>query len=179
MATDIDEDETENQEPSDDAGASDALAKRQREEETLDDGVPAQQLGVQRYVHAAFFACGVLFAFLAGKVLTSIWNTLADKSWATRAVPQLLRYPEEQRESFGLAGGAVLGAIVVIQVFRRPTVRRWADEVAQELSKVTWPNREMVVNGTLVVVLTSAIATTYVAVLDRFWGFLTNLVYGA
>jgi hypothetical protein len=34
-------------------------------------------------------------------------------------------------------------------------------------------------NGTLVVVVASMVATVYVAILDRFWGFLTTLVYGA
>jgi preprotein translocase subunit SecE len=66
----------------------------------------------------------------------------------------------------------------LIQSYRKPAIRGWADEVAAELGKVTWPNRETVVNGTLVVVIASAIATVYVAVLDRFWGFLTTLVYG-
>jgi preprotein translocase subunit SecE len=51
--------------------------------------------------------------------------------------------------------------------------------VAGELSKVTWPNRETVTNGTIVVVIASMIATAYVALLDKFWGFVTNLVYGA
>ena len=34
-------------------------------------------------------------------------------------------------------------------------------------------------NGTVVVLVATAIATAYVALLDRFWGFLTHLVYGA
>ena len=55
----------------------------------------------------------------------------------------------------------------------------WADAVAGELSRVTWPTRDIVLNGTLVVVVASAIATVYVTILDRFWSFLTNLVYGA
>jgi preprotein translocase subunit SecE len=78
-----------------------------------------------------------------------------------------------------LVAGAVIGTASVIQVYRKEAIRRWADEVAAELAKVSWPNRETVVNGTLVVVLASAIATVYVAILDRFWSFLTTLVYGA
>jgi preprotein translocase subunit SecE len=33
-------------------------------------------------------------------------------------------------------------------------------------------------NGTVVVVIASSIATVYVTVLDRFWSFVTTLVYG-
>jgi preprotein translocase subunit SecE len=90
----------------------------------------------------------------------------------------LISYPEEDREGFTLAFGAIVGAVVTIQLFRSRGVRQWADEVAAELAKVTWPNRETVINGTLVVVIATTVGTLYVAVLDRFWGFLTNLVYG-
>lgn len=141
-------------------------------------GFVPTELGVRRYVHAAFFAAAIILAFLCGKVLALIWNTLADWSTAVRAVPQLVSYPEEEREGFTLAIGALIGALSIIQVYRRESIRVWADEVAAELSKVTWPNREAVVNGTLVVVIATTIAAGYVAVLDRFWGFLTNLVYG-
>jgi preprotein translocase subunit SecE len=67
----------------------------------------------------------------------------------------------------------------VIQAYRKERVRGYADAVAGELARVTWPTRETVLNGTIVVVLASAIATVYVTILDRLWSFLTTLVYGA
>lgn len=143
------------------------------------DEVATTQLGSQRYVHAAFFVAGILLAYVSGKVLSATWSHLADWSPAVRAVPMLVSLPEDERDSLTLAAGAVVGTVAVIQVYRKETIRRWADEVAAELTKVSWPNRETVVNGTLVVVLASAIATVYVAILDRFWSFLTTLVYGA
>jgi len=140
--------------------------------------VATTQLGTQRYVHAAFFAAGILIAYVASKMLGAAWSHLADWTPAARAVPQLVSVPEDSREELTLAAGAVIGVASVVQVYRREAIRHWADDVASELGKVTWPNREMVVNGTLVVVLASAIATVYVAILDRFWSFLTTLVYG-
>jgi preprotein translocase subunit SecE len=136
------------------------------------------QLGMERYVHAAFFAAGVLLAYLSSKILSAAWSYLADWAPAARAVPQLVGYPEEQRDSFTLAVGAVLGILVVFLAYRKAGVRTWAEEVTTELGKVSWPNRETVVNGTIVVVIASTIATVYVAVLDKLWGFVTNLVYG-
>ena len=53
------------------------------------------------------------------------------------------------------------------------------NDVAAELTRVTWPTRETVMNGTLVVVVASTVATVYVAILDKFGGFVTTLVYGA
>jgi preprotein translocase subunit SecE len=151
--------------------------------EPAESGTPevqgVQQLGTARYVHAAFFAVGILAAFIGSKVLGGAWARLTDWPAAVHAVPQLIAYSEEQRDTYTMVGGAVLGAVGVIQAYRNEGVRRWADEVAAELSKVTWPNREAVMNGTLVVIIASAIATVYVAILDRFWSFLTTLVYKA
>ncbi|HET9955954.1 MAG TPA: preprotein translocase subunit SecE [Polyangiaceae bacterium] len=145
-----------------------------------DEDAPATvQLGAKRYVHAAFFAAGILVAFLSSKILHAVWSELADWPAAVRAIPQLVSYPEEERDGFTLGIGALIGAISVIQVYRKAAIRGWADDVAGELAKVSWPNRDTVVNGTLVVVIASAFATVYVAILDKFWSFLTTLVYGA
>jgi preprotein translocase subunit SecE len=139
----------------------------------------AGSLGAIRYVHAAFFALAILGAYVVGKVLVLAWGAIAEWPAAVRAVPQLAVYAEDQRDGITLAVGAAAGAIGVIQAYRKERVRGWADAVAGELSRVTWPNRETVLNGTIVVVVASAIATVYVTILDRFWSFLTTLVYGA
>jgi len=136
-------------------------------------------LGTRRYVHAAFLAMGVLFAYIGGKFVELAWNNLADWPEAVSRVPALVAYPEETRESLSLVAGAVLGAGIALRLYMKAGVRNFADEVAAELTKVTWPNREAVTNGTVVVIVASAIATVYVAILDRFWSFLTTLVYGA
>ena len=138
----------------------------------------ATAMGSQRYVHAAFFFAGILVAYLSSKMLAAAWSQLADWPAAVRAVPQLVSLPEEEREGATLAVGAVIGTASVIQVYRKEAIRQWADGVAAELGRVSWPDREMVVNGTLVVMLASAIATVYVAIIDRFWSCLTTLVYG-
>jgi len=160
----------------DEFASNDALAPA---EIVPTDEVATTQLGSQKYVHAAFFVAGILLAYISGKMLSAGWSHLADWGPAARAVPQLVSIPEDERDSLTLVAGAAIGTASVIQVYRKETIRRWADEGAAELSKVSWPNRETVVNGTLVVVLASAIATIYVAILDRFWSFLTTLVYGA
>ena len=142
------------------------------------DELPTQ-LGALKYVQAAFFGAAVLCAFLLGKVLAAVWNQLADWPTAVRALPALQRYPEDQRSSFTMVVGALVGVVVVVRWYRDAEVRQWADEVAAELSKVVWPDKDTVSNGTVVVIIASAIATVYISLLDRFWGFLTTLVYGA
>lgn len=175
MAIKSDQDPPSTVEPAaDESVSTDALAPA----EATELAAPTTQLGSQRYVHAAFFAAGILIAYIASKLLGAAWSHLADWTPAARAVPQLVSIPEDEREEITMIAGAVIGVASVVQVYRKEAIREWADGVAAELARVTWPNRETVVNGTLVVVIASAIATVYVAILDRFWSFLTTLVYG-
>jgi preprotein translocase subunit SecE len=143
---------------------------------TAEETTPAQ-LGATKYVHAAFLAAAVLVAFLSGKILTAIWNSLGEWPAATEIAPWLHRFSEDERNSMMMIVGAVIGLLVIIQTYRKQGIRTWADEVALELSRVTWPNKDTVTNGTLVVIIASAVATVYITLLDRFWGFITNLVY--
>jgi preprotein translocase subunit SecE len=136
-------------------------------------------LGATKYVHAAFFVVGIVTAFVGGRILAGVWNALAAWPTAVHAVPQLLLYGEDERPSFTFVVGIFIGIFVVARLFRNPDIRKWSDDVAVELSKVVWPSRETVTNGTIVVVVASALATVYVGLLDRLWGFVTTLVYGA
>lgn len=140
-------------------------------------GAAPTQLGTTRYVHAAFFAAAVLVAFVGSKVSTGLWNWLSDIPLAVEYVPQLVRYDDEVRDNVGLVAGAIIGLVTILRVYRKQNVRAWADAVAGELAKVTWPDRNAVANGTVVVVVASLIATVYVTILDKFWGFTTGLIY--
>ena len=140
-------------------------------------GLATRQIGSARYVHAAFAAAAVLVGYIASQFFTLVWNSLAEAPWALRAVPQLVRYDEDVRGDVGLVFGAIVGIITVVRLYGRPKIRTWADEVAAELAKVSWPDRENVTNNTIIVIVASLVATLYVTVLDRFWAFSTGLIY--
>jgi preprotein translocase subunit SecE len=72
---------------------------------------------------------------------------------------------------------AVVGILFAIYYWRKQEARQYANEVAEELSKVTWPSRKEVTNSTTVVVLTTVFATVFFALMDRFWGFITDKIY--
>ena len=143
----------------------------------FDGGAPAN-LGSLKYVHAAFFGAGVLLSYVAGKTLAALWNTLAETPAVYERVPFLLTYAEEERTNFTMPIGLVIGALAVFFTYRKDGIERWAMEVASELAKVHWPDRDTVTNGTIVVIVVSTIATVYIGLLDRLWGFVTVLVYG-
>jgi len=146
---------------------------------TEGEAAAVESLGTDKYVFAAFFGAGIGFAFLLGKMLAALWSHLTEWPWAVRTVPWLLRYAEDERPTYTTAVGAIASLLAVLYCLRNEGIRHWADDVAIELSKVTWPKKETVTNGTIVVIVAGIFATVYVGLLDRLWGFVTMLVYGA
>ena len=55
-------------------------------------------------------------------------------------------------------------------------MRRYFNESWSELKKVTWPTRETVIRLTLLVIAVSLVVGLYIAVLDRFFNTLLDLV---
>lgn len=79
---------------------------------------------------------------------------------------------------YSIVVGGIVALAFVYRTWRKPDVRTWADEVAAELQKVVWPSRKDVTNSTIIVIVASTVATIYLALLDRLWAFVTNIVYG-
>ena len=85
---------------------------------------------------------------------------------------------DDAKTTYGTILGAVIALFLTVRYYRRPDVRQWTDDVAAELSKVKWPNRKDVYSSTVVVIAASTVFTAYLAILDRLWSFITDLVYG-
>jgi preprotein translocase subunit SecE len=146
-----------------------------------DDGESAlpTQLGSTRYVLAGFFAVGIAVTFIVSKVMAGSWNRLADTPWVARQAPFISALAEDDRASYATAVGVIAGISATIYAYRRADVRVWTSDVAAELAKVSWPSKKEVTNSTIVVIAAGTFATVFLALLDRFWGFVTNLVYGS
>lgn len=152
-------------------------AGEEEEEETKDEAsqeqeetwTPPTQLGHKRFVYAAYLAGGILVAFLATKAVDLAWTRLGQ--WK----------PDfgEPRDEIVAPLAAVIGALVALRYWRDQKVRKLAEEVAEELTKVTWPSRKEVTSSTTVVILATAFATIFFFLMDKFWSFVTNLVYGS
>jgi preprotein translocase subunit SecE len=137
------------------------------------------QLGATRYVLAGFFATGIAVTFIVTKMVVGIWNRLADNNWVARKAPFVSALAEDDRATYATLVGAVVGITATVYAYRRADVRTWTSEVAAELAKVSWPSKKEVTNSTIVVIAAGTFATVFLALLDRFWGFVTNLVYGS
>lgn len=147
--------------------------------EEVDQGISPTQLGAARYVMAGFFTSAIAVAYVLGRMVSAGWNKLASTQSIVDKAGWLTYIGEEGRETWGTLAGGLIAAGILAYVYRRQDIRTWVNEAAAELAKVTWPNKKEVTNGTVVVVVASIIATIYLALLDRFWGFVTDLVYRA
>lgn len=159
-------------ESADGSDAEDAQAEEGDEGEEA----AAAQLGTDRYVLAGFFAAGMAGAYVLGRAIEGVWATAANKDWFIQNFPRLVAV--DDKSTYGIIIGGIVSLIVVARSYRRPDVRTWADEVAAELQKVVWPTRKDVYNSTFIVIVASTVATIYLALLDRLWAFVTNIVYG-
>lgn len=153
------------------------------EEYEEEDEAAAGQMGAARYVIFGFFALWLVSAYVAGQALMMLWGYLANREWFAGALPSVAALPHEgellSRTTVSLVLGALVAGLVVVYYYVKPDVRQWADEVSDQLGKVKWPTRKEVGNNTVVVLAVSAVLTTILALLDRFWGFVTNLIYSS
>jgi len=111
--------------------------------EDEEEAVLPAQMGHRRYVYAVYFALGIALAYFLSKAGLALWHRLSQ--WTPKV--------GEPREDLATPAGAVVAAIVVFFTYRRQDVRTLSDEVALELSKVEWPDRDKVRRSTTIVVL--------------------------
>lgn len=72
-------------------------------------------------------------------------------------------------------GFAAAAAMVTL---KHSTVRPLANEVVEELSKVTWPTREETGSATKVVVVAVVLSAAYLFIFDTVWLYVTDLILG-
>ena len=172
------EEEGAGEEGSDEAGSAVLQAAKVDDAELATEDVAAAQLGTERYVMAGFFAAGMLCAYVLGKFIHGVWAYASNKDWLSQTLPRVAAVADDDKTTYSFIVGGIAALILVLRTYRKPDVRSWSDEVASELTKVKWPTKKEVSNSTIVVIAASAVATIYLALLDRLWGFITNLVYG-
>lgn len=135
------EDTSEESDSTDEAAKDASGADEADDEEGEDDAIPTQ-MGHRRYVYATFFAFAIALTYFLGKAGFAVWHRLS------QVTPKV----GEPREDWMTPLAAVISALAVFLVYRRPDVRQLSDEVALELSKVEWPTREKVRRSTIIVV---------------------------
>jgi preprotein translocase subunit SecE len=65
-----------------------------------------------------------------------------------------------------------------VTLYKRDKTYTYANEIASELSKVTWPTAKEVRAATLVVLVMGILAAVILGLFDTVWSQLTEVVYG-
>ncbi len=120
----------------------------------------ARSLGVERWVQFAFIAIAAVAFWLLDHVI-----------WA------LLNYFVEPDATLVTAVSGALAIILAFVLYRVSSVREEAHNVVAELAKVTWPTRDETWSATLVVVITSIVASIIMFGFDAAWSSITDLIY--
>jgi preprotein translocase SecE subunit len=110
----------------------------------------------------------VMFA-VAGLVLAWLLSKCGEWAWGYFGKPNTMLVGGF---SFLLAGAATLVA------WRNEQIFTLASEVSGELSKVSWPTRRETMTSTLVVIVTTIIASAFLGLFDGIWSWVTRLIYG-
>ena len=109
-----------------------------------------------------FAVAGIILAWLLAKCGDWAWSYFGTKS-----------------NSFlvGSAAFVVAGTATII-AWRNEVVFGLASEVAGELRKVSWPTRKEVLQSTIVVIMTTIIASGFLGIFDAVWSWVTRQIYG-
>lgn len=113
-------------------------------------------LGTVRYLYTGYFVAGCVVAYLVKHGVDSAW---------------------EGHENAAMAIAAVAGVIAVAIGWRHQGLKTWAMGTIDELAAVTWPTRQETYTATTIVMITAVIAALTIFGLDRFWNWLTDLIY--
>jgi preprotein translocase subunit SecE len=130
--------------------------------------ISPSQMGTIRFVYAGYFGGAMAVGFFFSKIADFAWERL-------QAVKPAIGDP---RDEVIMPLSVIVGVGTALYFWYRTRTRELAEEVASEMAKVTWPTRTEVTNGTVVVIVTTIVSTVFFALMDKFWGFITNLVYG-
>jgi preprotein translocase SecE subunit len=124
------------------------------------DGPAPKGLGLARWVQLAFMAFGLTLFWILDKLITIGWDKFREP------LPVVVSLV-----SAALATGAT------IVLYKHPTVSRVSNEIVGELAKVSWPSRDEIQAATIIVIITSIIASIIVGAFDAAWSSLTDLIY--
>lgn len=73
---------------------------------------------------------------------------------------------------------ALISIFAGVSLYRSDRVYGLANEITQELKKVTWPTPKEIRTATAVVIVMAIVSAVILGVFDFVWSNLTELVYG-
>lgn len=129
----------------------------------------AKTLGLLRWVQTTYMVFSIFLFWLLDKTIYLVWDVVANH-W--------MMVPEAESVSIYItACSAAVASLVGWRLYTNKKFNRLTHEVLGELVKVTWPTRKEVSSHTVVVIITSIIASIILGIYDAVWSAVTDLIY--
>ena len=122
----------------------------------------AQENAPNKPVHLIYLCGAVLLFYLLQWSIDWVWGYFGSA-------------PSESKISLV---AAVVAVVAGVSLYRNDRVYHLANEVSNELQKVTWPTAKEVRTATMVVIVMAILSAVILGVFDLVWTTLTELVYG-
>jgi len=116
----------------------------------------------RKWINLALVLTVLAFGFLLAQMLSQVWEIFR--------LPVFEQWPLPLPKAIAL----VVGVAVFIGVRSQPKAMGFLEDVANELSKVTWPNPQETIASTGVIIVMVGIASLIMFVFDTLWGTLTR-----
>jgi preprotein translocase subunit SecE len=155
------EETLDNEESVDQQGDGESLPASEADGSSGEEtGAGKKTLGIERWIQLTFIVATLLLAWLYDHLIAAIWYLFADPS-----------------EAIVTAGAVVAGMATAVVLYRHQPSYAIVHDVAEEMSKVTWPTRKETSSSTIIVVVASIIAAFVLFLFDTVWSAVTDLVY--
>jgi preprotein translocase subunit SecE len=128
----------------------------------------AREFDPSRWAHLCFALGGFMGAWVFANLVEDTWAII----WSY--YPQIGRPVPITANSIGIG----IGLLGTILAWRRKAWFDFVNEVAIEVSQVTWPTRAETRAATIVVIVITLICSVLLSGMDLFWSGVTDWLYG-
>lgn len=116
--------------------------------------------GLNKYIHLSFMVLFFLLYYVISHIIESIWYL-----WAT------------PNDTVIIVLTIIIAFGLTFYLWLNPSLNEITKEIANELAKVTWPNKKEIYAFTITVIVTSVIFALILGLFDMIWVWLTGLIY--
>lgn len=117
-------------------------------------------MGSSKWVHLLFVAAGLLLMFLVAQAIDWVWGYFARPNDVIVSLAAI-----------------VIAGLLTFMAWKNKDVFDRSSEIVGELAKVTWPTRAETKAATIVVIITTVVASLLLGLFDLIWSWATGVIY--
>jgi preprotein translocase subunit SecE len=132
-------------------------------------------MSTQRILLLSFIVLGSLVAQALDNLLESLFRAVSFLGFLN----QKFQVPGLDTWSYGTLIGYGGALALALYCWRAPKVREPAEQVVEEMTRVTWPTVAETRAATYAVIVATLISAVILGFFDYGWGLLTTMIYSS